>query len=97
MQSMADIGVTGILEMPPAGTLTGIVRRNPQGRRDVRLKGPDQLEDARQFVDKHGDAMSDMDSSPTWRMLVRRRRARSSRPATTPPGCDALRPRRSAP
>ena len=69
MQSMADIGVTGILEMPPAGTLTGIVRRTLKGVETFAFKGPEQLEDARQFVDKHG-AMSDMDSSPTWRLLV---------------------------
>jgi [acyl-carrier-protein] S-malonyltransferase len=69
MQSMADIGVTGILEMPPAGTLTGIVRRTLKGVETLAFKGPEQLEDARQFVDKHG-AMSDMDSSPTWRLLV---------------------------
>jgi len=33
------------------------------------LKTPDQLDDARTFVDKHGDA-SPIDSTPTWRMLV---------------------------
>jgi [acyl-carrier-protein] S-malonyltransferase len=33
------------------------------------LKTPDQLDAARQFVDRHGSP-SDMDESPTWRMLV---------------------------
>ena len=28
MIAMADLGVTGLLEMPPAGTLTGIAKRN---------------------------------------------------------------------
>jgi [acyl-carrier-protein] S-malonyltransferase len=69
MQSMTDIGVTGILEMPPAGTLTGIVRRALKGVETFSFKGPEQLEDARKFVDKHG-AVSHMDSSPTWRLLV---------------------------
>ena len=69
LQSMADLGVTGVLEMPPAGTLTAIARRQLKGVETFALKTPDQLDDARAFVDKHGDA-SPMDSSPTWRMLV---------------------------
>jgi [acyl-carrier-protein] S-malonyltransferase len=69
MQTMADLGVTGILEMPPAGTLTGIAKRQLKGVETFALKTPDQLDDARAFVDKHGDR-SPMDSTPTWRMLV---------------------------
>jgi [acyl-carrier-protein] S-malonyltransferase len=69
MQSMADLGVTGILEMPPAGTLVGIAKRQLKGVETFALKTPDQLDDARTFVDKHGDA-SPIDSTPTWRMLV---------------------------
>ncbi len=69
MQSMADLGVTGILEMPPAGTLTGIAKRQLKGVETFAFKGPEQLDDARAFADKHGDA-SPMDSTPTWRMLV---------------------------
>ena len=30
-QAMADLGVTGLLELPPAGTLTGIAKRNLKG------------------------------------------------------------------
>jgi [acyl-carrier-protein] S-malonyltransferase len=69
MQTMADLGVTGILEMPPAGTLVGIAKRQLKGVETFALKTPDQLDDARAFADKHGD-VSPLDSSPTWRMLV---------------------------
>ncbi len=69
MQTMADLGVTGLLEMPPAGTLTGIAKRQLKGVETFALKTPDQLDDARDFVERHGDA-SPMDSTPTWRMLV---------------------------
>jgi len=69
MQTMADLGVTGLLEMPPAGTLTGIAKRQLKGVETFALKTPDQLDDARAFVDKHGDA-SPMDSTPTWRVVV---------------------------
>ena len=69
METMLDLGVTGLLELPPAGTLTGIARRAMKGVETFALKTPDQLDDARAFVDKHGSA-SDLDQSPTWRLLV---------------------------
>ncbi|MEJ7754928.1 MAG: ACP S-malonyltransferase [Nocardioidaceae bacterium] len=70
MQTMSDLGVTGILEMPPAGTLTGIAKRALKGVETLALKTPDQLEDARAFVRKHADGSGDLDSSPTWRLVV---------------------------
>jgi [acyl-carrier-protein] S-malonyltransferase len=69
LQTMADLGVTGILEMPPTGTLTAIANRQLKGVETFALKTPDQLDDARAFADKHGDA-SPMDSTPTWRVVV---------------------------
>ncbi|MEP7092040.1 MAG: ACP S-malonyltransferase [Nocardioidaceae bacterium] len=55
MEAMLELGVTGMLELPPAGTLTGIARRAMKGVETFALKTPDQLDDARAFVDKHGD------------------------------------------
>jgi [acyl-carrier-protein] S-malonyltransferase len=69
LETMEDLGVTGILEMPPAGTLTGIAKRALKGVETFALKTPDQLDDARAFCAKHGEA-SNMDTSPTWRMVV---------------------------
>jgi len=69
METMLDLGVTGLLEMPPAGTLTGIAKRAMKGVATFALKTPDQLDDARAFIEQHGDA-SPLDSSPTWRMVV---------------------------
>ncbi|WP_459975656.1 acyltransferase domain-containing protein [Nocardioides pyridinolyticus] len=69
METMEDLGVTGILEMPPAGTLTGIAKRALKGVETFALKTPDQLDDARAFCAKHGEA-SDIDTTPTWRMVV---------------------------
>ncbi len=40
MQTMSDLGVTGILEMPPAGTLTGIAKRQLKGVETFALKTP---------------------------------------------------------
>ncbi len=69
METMLDLGVTGMLEMPPAGTLTGIARRAMKGVETFALKTPDQLDDARAFIDKHGGS-TQLDTNPTWRMLV---------------------------
>jgi [acyl-carrier-protein] S-malonyltransferase len=73
LETMADLGVTGILEMPPAGTLTGIAKRYFRGRgmnvETFALDNPDQLDAAHEFCEKHGEA-SPMETSPTWRMVV---------------------------
>ncbi|MFA6297577.1 MAG: acyltransferase domain-containing protein [Nocardioides sp.] len=69
LDTMTDLGVTGILEMPPAGTLTGIAKRALKGVETFALKTPDQLDDARAFCDKHGEG-SLIHASPTWRMVV---------------------------
>ena len=69
LETMEDLGVTGVLEMPPAGTLTGIAKRALKGVETFALKTPDQLDDARAFCAKHGEASS-MDTTPTWRMVV---------------------------
>lgn len=53
MQTMASLGVTGLLELPPAGTLTGIAKRNMPGVELFNLNTPDQIDDAREFVARH--------------------------------------------
>jgi [acyl-carrier-protein] S-malonyltransferase len=68
-QTMQEIGITGLLEVPPAGTLTGLAKRAIPGVETFALKTPDQLDDARAFVDAHGQA-SPIGASPTWRLVV---------------------------
>jgi [acyl-carrier-protein] S-malonyltransferase len=53
MQTMSELGVTGLLELAPAGTLVGIARRQLKGVATFALKTPDQLDDARAFVAEH--------------------------------------------
>jgi len=55
MQAMRDLGVTGFLELPPAGTLTGLVKRTLPGVECLALKSPDDLEAARDLVARHQD------------------------------------------
>jgi len=61
---MLGLGVTGMLELPPAGTLTGIARRAMKGVETFALKTPDQLDEARAFCEKHGET-SGVDTDPT--------------------------------
>jgi [acyl-carrier-protein] S-malonyltransferase len=71
METMRELGVTGILEVPPAGTLTGIARRALKGVETFALKTPDQLDDAREFVTKHAEQTHNpLNAAPTWRLLV---------------------------
>lgn len=69
MKAMADLGVTGVIEVPPAGTLTGLIKRALPDVETVALKTPADLEAARDLAARHGSA-SPMDGSPTWRMIV---------------------------
>ena len=55
LETMRGRGVTGVLEMPPAGTLTGIAKRALKGVETFALKTPDQLDDARAFCQAHGE------------------------------------------
>jgi [acyl-carrier-protein] S-malonyltransferase len=72
LAAMSDLGVTGLLEMPPAGTLTGIAKRNLKGVELLALNTPDQLEDALEFVQRHGGnaSSSPINGNPTWRLVV---------------------------
>jgi [acyl-carrier-protein] S-malonyltransferase len=69
MRTMGDIGITAVIEVPPAGTLTGLIKRALPGVETVALKTPDDLEAARDLVARHGSA-APQDDSPSWRMLV---------------------------
>ncbi len=72
METMADLGVTGLLELPPAGTLTGIAKRNLKGVELFALNTPDQIPAAREFVSKHGEAStpSALSTTPSWMLVV---------------------------
>jgi [acyl-carrier-protein] S-malonyltransferase len=69
MQGMARLGVTALLELPPAGTLAGLARRALPGVQQLALKTPDQLEAARAMLAEHADAHADS-HAPEWRLLV---------------------------
>lgn len=70
METMTQMGVTGLLELPPAGTLTGIAKRNMTGVEVFALNTPDQLDEARAFVERHSDAEALHHRAPNIEWLV---------------------------
>jgi len=54
METMAKCGVTGIIEVPPAGTLAGLVKRAQGEIQTFALKGPEDLDAAKAFIAEHG-------------------------------------------
>jgi [acyl-carrier-protein] S-malonyltransferase len=69
MQAMASLGITALIELPPAGTLTGLARRALPGIHLASLKTPDNLEAARALISEHADSHADS-HPPEWRLLV---------------------------
>ena len=69
MRTMASTGVTAMLELPPAGTLTGIARRALPGVQLLGLKTPAGLDAARLLIAEHADGHADS-HAPDWRLLV---------------------------
>ena len=53
MATMADIGVTALIELVPGGTLTGIAKRALPGVELLAIKTPDQLDAARAMIAAH--------------------------------------------
>ncbi|GAA4242688.1 ACP S-malonyltransferase [Actinomadura meridiana] len=53
METMRELGVTAMVELPPGGTLSGLARRELKGVERVALKTPDDLDAARELIKAH--------------------------------------------
>ncbi|EFC82472.1 ACP S-malonyltransferase [Parafrankia sp. EUN1f] len=53
LAAMREAGVTAVIELPPAGTLAGIARRELRGTKIVAVKTPADLDAARELVAEH--------------------------------------------
>ena len=56
MESLVQLGITGVIEFPPAGTLVGLLKRATPGIESFALKSPEDLAAAKEFAVKHGAA-----------------------------------------
>ena len=54
MAHPVELGVTGLIEIPPAGTLVSLAKRAMPGVETLAVKTPDDLEAARRMIREHG-------------------------------------------
>ena len=67
-QTMADLGVTALLELAPGGTLTGLAKRTLPGVETFAVKSPDDLAAARGLLASRSGAAPE--ASPSFRLIV---------------------------
>jgi [acyl-carrier-protein] S-malonyltransferase len=53
METLKSLGVTGVIELPPAGTLVGLLKRAAPEIESFALKSADDLASAREFAERH--------------------------------------------
>ena len=90
MRTMADLGASALIELPPGGTLTGLARRALPGVALTALKTPDNLDAARSLLAEHGIPESPQPGHvPEWRLIVSPQAGtfRASREPHRHPGC----------
>lgn len=68
MATLTGLGVTGVIELAPSGTLTGLVRRAMPGVETLAIATPDDVPAARAMLDRHAVATSE--PAPSWRIAV---------------------------
>jgi [acyl-carrier-protein] S-malonyltransferase len=68
MRTLGALGVTATIELAPAGTLTGLVRRALPGVDAVALKTPDDLAEARRVILEHADNLAE--ETLPWQVVV---------------------------
>jgi [acyl-carrier-protein] S-malonyltransferase len=68
MQTMSELGVTAVIELPPAGTLVGLVKRAMPGVEMLAIRTPDDLDAARALLQRHNHVRTE--PAPSWRIAV---------------------------
>jgi len=53
MENMKKLGITGVIELPPAGTLVGLLKRGAPEIETFALKSADDLSGAKEFAGRH--------------------------------------------
>jgi [acyl-carrier-protein] S-malonyltransferase len=96
MATMQALNVTAIIELPPAGTLTGLAKRvMGTSVQYLAVKTPDQINAARDLIEAHlADPTAGHGHLPEWRLIVAPTSGTfraSQRPASTDLGAVAAR------
>ncbi|MFJ5544615.1 acyltransferase domain-containing protein [Micromonospora chalcea] len=90
MRTLADLGVTGVIELPPAGTLAGLVKRELKGEgapEIVTLNTPADLPAARRLIARHAGPAAHP-PAPWFRMVVSPAAGRLARSAEATVGAE---------
>jgi [acyl-carrier-protein] S-malonyltransferase len=69
MATLADLGVTAVIELAPAGTLAGLAKRALKGIEIITVNTPDDLPAARDAIARHGSAPTH-EPHPEFRVVV---------------------------
>jgi [acyl-carrier-protein] S-malonyltransferase len=56
MATLRELGVTAVIELPPAGALVGLVKRDLKGTATLALKTPDDIAMAVDLITEHAGA-----------------------------------------
>lgn len=57
MKTLGELGVSAVLELPPAGTLVGLIKRALPGVETLALKTPEDLNAARNLISRHTESV----------------------------------------
>jgi [acyl-carrier-protein] S-malonyltransferase len=68
MQTLGSMGVTAVIELAPAGTLTALIRRELPDVATLALRSPDDLDAARALINEHRAELTDL--TMPWQLLV---------------------------
>jgi len=68
METLAALGVTATIELAPAGTLTALIRRQLPAITTLALRGPEDLDAARDLINDHSAELTDTELP--WQLLV---------------------------
>ncbi|MCW2582237.1 MAG: Acyl transferase [Klenkia sp.] len=72
LDTLRELGVTAVLELPPAGALAGLAKRDWKGRHDVEIlaiTGPADLDRARELIAAER-GRAEAEHQPDWRVVV---------------------------
>jgi [acyl-carrier-protein] S-malonyltransferase len=53
MATLLDLGITGLIELPPAGTLANLAKRGMRGVETLAVRTPEDLAAAREMISRH--------------------------------------------
>lgn len=69
METIKELGVTAVIEVAPAGTLTGLLKRTLPDLELLALKTPEDLPAAQAMIERHR-VIDSLANEPTWRLVV---------------------------